>query len=391
MADGRSRALSESAIVRRAREVAELVRASRAEIDASGRMPDAVVEAMHEAGLFRMAVPASVGGEEVHPLEYSRVVEEIARADGSAAWCVMQGSASGTIAAYLEPDAAREVFGEPRTVFAAGTPTPALGRADAVAGGYRVNGRWAFASGCRHCNWVVARCAVYDGDQRREDLGPWVNLLVPMADARIEESWDVRGLRATGSDTYVVEDAFVPDRFMASFARKPREPGRLYRVGDLQLAHLSMASAALAMARDCLDEFAALASHKRVNWTAASIGASGVAQVEIARATATADAALALRDQTAHAMWEAAGETGRATPEQRARFRLAILHGVDVGVEVVDTVYRLSGTTGIFAGHPIQRHFQDVNVLSQQIVGRWSYYETIGKALLGQEFDPGWL
>ncbi len=368
-----------------------MVRASRAEIDAEGRLPEAVLEAIHGAGLFRMAIPASVGGGEVHPLEYSRVVEEVARADGSAAWCVMQGAISGTLAAYMDADAAREVFSDPRTVFAAGTPTPALGRADAVPGGYRVTGRWAFASGCRHCNWVVGRCAVYDGEQRREDLGPWVNLLVPMADARIEDSWDVRGMRATGSDTYVVEDAFVPEQFMVSFAQKPREPGRLYRIGDLQLAHLSMASAALGVARDCLDEFASLAAHKRVTWTGAPIAASGATQVEIARATAKANAALALRDQTAHAMWDAAGNEGRATPEQRARFRLAILHGVDVGVEAVDTVYRLSGTTGIFAGHPIQRHFQDVNVLSQQIVGRWSYYETIGKALLGQEFDAGWL
>jgi alkylation response protein AidB-like acyl-CoA dehydrogenase len=212
-----------------------------------------------------------------------------------------------------------------------------------------------------------------------------------MKDARIEDSWDVRGLRATSSDTYVIDDVFVPERFMVSFARKPRDPGRLYRVGDLQLAHLSMASAALGMARDCLDEFAALAASKRVGWTAASVAQSGATQVEIARATAKVDAALALRDQTAHAMWEAATEAGRATAGQRARFRLAILHGVDVGVEAVDTVYRLSGTTGIFAGNPIQRHFQDVNVLSQQIVGRWSYYETIGKALLGQEFDTGWL
>ncbi|MEX1104165.1 MAG: acyl-CoA dehydrogenase family protein, partial [Dehalococcoidia bacterium] len=324
-------------------------------------------------------------------LEYSRVVEEIARADGSAAWCVMQGSISGTLAAYMDGAAAEEVFGDTRTVFTAGTPTPQMGRADAVPGGYRVSGRWAFASGCRHANWVVARCHVYENDRRREDLGPWVNLLMPMTDARIEDSWNVRGMRATGSDTYVVEDVFVPERFMVSFAVKPREAGRLYRVGDLQLAHLSMASAALGMARDCFDEFAALAANKRLGWTAASVAHSGVTQVEIARATAKVDAALALRDQTAHALWEAAEPKGRATPESRARARLAIIHGVDTGVEAVDTVYRLSGTTGIVAGHPIQRHFQDVNVLSQQIVGRLSYYETIGKALLGLEFDAGWL
>jgi alkylation response protein AidB-like acyl-CoA dehydrogenase len=377
-------------IVQRTREVADLVRSCRGEIDRLGRLPAEVVEALHGAGLFRMAVPASIGGYEVHPLEYSRVVEEIARADASTAWCVMQGSISGTLAAYMDAAAAEEVFGDPRTVFAAGTPAP-LGRADSVQGGYRVSGRWTFASGCRHANWVVARCAVYDGETRREDLGPWVNLLVPMSDARIEDSWDVRGMRATGSDTYVVEDAFVPERFLVSFARKPREPGLLYRVGDLPLAHLSMASAALGMARDCLEEFRALAAGKRVNWTGASIAEAGVTQVEIARAAAKVDAALALRDQTAHAMWAAAAEPGRATPEQRARTRLAILHGIDIGVEVVDTVYRLSGTTAIFAGHPIQRHFQDVNVLSQQIVGRWSYYETIGKSLLGIPFETGWL
>src|SRR5688572_14601219 len=213
-------AMPDTPIVTRAREVAAVVRESRGEIDALGRLPQRVLDAIHGAGLFRMAIPASLVGGEVHPLEYSRVVEEVARADGSTAWCVMQGAISGTLAAYMDPAAAAEVFGDPTTVFAAGTPAP-MGRADAVEGGYRVSGRWTFGSGCRHATWVVARCAVYDGDQRREDLGPWVNQLVPIADARIEDSWDVRGMRATGSDTYVVEDAFVPERLLVSFARKP--------------------------------------------------------------------------------------------------------------------------------------------------------------------------
>lgn len=382
---------ADSPIVQRAREVAALVRDARKDIDQLGRLPDAVLEAIIGAQLFRMAVPASIGGGEVDVFDYSRVVEEIAKADASTAWCVMQAAISGTLAANMEREAAREVFGDPRIAVAAGTPTPTMGRAEAMAGGYRVSGRFAFASGCRHSTWMVARCHVYENGERRESRGPWVNLLVPADETRIEGSWDVAGMRATSSDTYAIEDAFVPERFAVEFSREKRQPGPLYRVGDLALAHLSMASAALGMAQDCLSEFAALAAGKRVAWTGTPLAELGGTQVDIARVTAQVDAALALRDQAAGKLWAAAVSNTPPSPDFQARMRLAIIHGVDVGVEAVNTIYRLSGTTGIFAGHPIQRHFQDVNVLSQQIVGRWSYYETVGKSLLGQEFDAGWL
>jgi alkylation response protein AidB-like acyl-CoA dehydrogenase len=377
----------------RARELVGSIRAAREEIDALGRLPDGVVAAIRDAGLFRMAVPASIGGGEVDALEFALVAEEIGRADGSAAWCVVQGAISGTLAAYMEPGAAAEVFGAPDVVFAAGTPTPAMGRAQRVPGGYRVSGSYGFASGCRHATGVVARCHVYDEDGRQEPDGgaPWINFLVPIEEATLSATWDVRGLRGTSSDTYTVEDAFVPERFAVRFSQRPHEEGRLYRVGDLQLAHLAFASAGLGMAADALDELVALAGGKRVGWTSKSLAESAATQVEVARAAAKLDAARALRDQTAAAMWEAAASPGRATPLERARFRLAMLHAVDTSVEVVDTCYRLSGTSGIFAGSAIQRHFQDVNVLSQQILGRWSYYETVGRALLGLEFDTGWL
>lgn len=378
-----------SDVLHRARDVAARIRAARAEIDEQGILPAPVVAVMQDAGLFRLLVPASLGGEEVDALVYSLVTEEIGRADGSAAWCVMQGSAAGTLAALMSRAAAEEVFGDPRTVLAMAFPHKGMGRAEPVEGGYRVSGSFSFASGVRHSNWVVVRAYLWDGDHRRETPGGWLNFLVPIADAEIAPSWDVRGLRATSSDTYSVEAVFVPERFAVPFGRH-REPGRLYRLGDLGLAHLAMAGAALGMASDVLDEFVTLATGKFPGWTGTRLSEAATTQIEVARCTAQLDATRALRDATARSLWDAA-ESGPPPPEVKVRTRLAISHIIDTSVEVTNTLYRLSGTTAIVPGHPIQRHFQDINVLSQQIVGRRSYYETVGKALLGLEYETAWI
>src|SRR6201987_1959333 len=137
--------------LQRARDFAPDLAAAAAEIERQRELPESVVAAMVERGFFRMLLPRSVGGAELLPAPYARVAEEIAKGDASAAWSLNQGAGCSMTAAYLEPEAAREIFGGPRGILAWG---PGPGKAQRVKGGYRVTATWSFASGSHSATWL---------------------------------------------------------------------------------------------------------------------------------------------------------------------------------------------------------------------------------------------
>src|ERR1700757_4091239 len=146
--------LSRAEPVMRARELAPAIAESAEEIERARRMPEPLLGKLYKSRLFRMLYPRSVGGDEVEPAIYIEAVGELARADGSVGWCASIANSTGLFAPYLEPEAARTVFGPPRATCAWGPPNECRGIA--VRGGYRVSGRWDFASGCRHASWMGA-------------------------------------------------------------------------------------------------------------------------------------------------------------------------------------------------------------------------------------------
>jgi len=170
--------------------------------------------------------------EETDLLTFARIIEEIARADGSTAWCLVQASGCSLVSAFLEPAVASEIFGpRARGILAWG---PGRGRAIAVDGGYRLTGQWSFASGCHHATWLggIATIVESDGTPRRDERGAAEirTLLFPKDRARFEDVWQVSGLRGTGSDTFAVSELFVPEAFNVrrDDPGERREPGRLY-------------------------------------------------------------------------------------------------------------------------------------------------------------------
>ena len=182
-----------------------------------------------------MLLPRSLGGAELDPLTYVQVLEEIAKADPSTAWSLGQNSGCSMSAPYLDPAVAREIFGPPRGILAWGPELPGAGRGVAVEGGIRVTGRWGFATGSRHATWLGAHVPVFepDGTPRLNPNGrPFVRtVLFPKTSAEIIDNWQVIGLRGTGSDSYRLDDLFVPQRYTASRDNEAerREPGLLYR------------------------------------------------------------------------------------------------------------------------------------------------------------------
>jgi len=192
---------SRAAPVRRARDLAPAICATADEIERAKRITEPLLEELHAARLFRMLYPRSVGGDEVEPATYIEAVGELARADGSVGWCVSIANSIGLFAPYLDLEAARTVFGDERATRAWGPPNDCRGIA--VPGGYRVTGRWDFASGCRHATWMGAHGTVVepDGSLRLNDAGrPTIRTwLFPLEQARLLDNWDPIGLRGTAS------------------------------------------------------------------------------------------------------------------------------------------------------------------------------------------------
>lgn len=247
-----------------------LIRQYADEAESTHQLSPAVVRALAEAGLFRMCVPRALGGLEIAPLTFYRVVEAVARLDGSTGWCAFIGGAGGLVGAYLANQTAEVMFGRDPLAIMAGSVAPA-GRATVAAGGYLVSGRWPYASGCQHCTWLFGFCQVFDGSQPRfTSTGvPEIRVVsIPAAQATIlEDTWEVSGLVGTGSHDFTVEQVFVPDaytwRFGPGMPRGPHYQGPLYQFPLVGLFRLPVSAVALGIAQGAVEACLALAPAKR--------------------------------------------------------------------------------------------------------------------------------
>jgi indole-3-acetate monooxygenase len=378
--------VSRSDPLTRARELAPAVAAAADETERIRRIPEPLVDELHAARLFRMLYPRSVGGDEVAPATYIDAVGELARADGSVGWCVSIANSIGLFAPYLDLDAARIVFGDMRATCAWGPPNDCRGIA--VPGGYRVTGRWDFASGCRHATWMGAHGTVVepDGSWRLNDAGrPTVRTwLFPVEQAVLLNNWDPIGLRGTASESYMVEDLFVPEEFTGTREDPSlrREPGALYAFPQQTLYSVGIASVALGIARGMLDAFVELALRKTPRGTG-RLADNSVIQAKVARAEARLGAASIYLLETVSEIYRRAGPTAPIDVMDRARARLAGSHAISSAVAVADYTYKAAGVDAIFPGSPFERRFRDIHTLSQQIQSRDAHYEAVGQVLLG--------
>jgi alkylation response protein AidB-like acyl-CoA dehydrogenase len=371
----------------RARDLAETIATAADEIEPLRRLPKALVDRLHEARLFRMLYPHSVGGDEVEPGLYVLAVEELARADGSVGWCVSIANSTGLFAPYLSLDAARRVFGDPRATCAWGPPNDCQGVA--VPGGYRITGRWDFASGCRHASRMGAHGAVVepDGSLRLNRFGrPTIRTwLFPAEQATLLDNWNPIGLRGTASESYSVKDLFVPEELTGTREDPTlrREPSKLYAFPQQTLYSVGIASVALGIARGMLDAFIELAQRKTPRGTG-RLADNAVIHAEIARSEAKIGAARAYLVDTVREIYDRADDRAPIDVPARARARLAGSHAITSAASVADWTYKAAGVDAIFPGSPFERRFRDIHTVTQQIQSRDAHYETVGQVLLGQ-------
>jgi indole-3-acetate monooxygenase len=379
-------------VIARAHAVQAAVAAASDEIEHDRRLPPALLDRLHEAELFRLLLPRSSNGIETDPVTFFHVMETIAKADASTAWCLSQAGGCAMSAAYLDLPVAQAIFGnDPRAVLAWG-PGPRV-KAIECEGGYRVTGVWAFASGGRHATWLGAHCPIFkdDGAPRLDETGVQQErtMLVRSEDVEWTDIWNTVGLRGTASDQFALTDVFVrtDHSITREFDRECRESGPLYRMSNHTCYQVGFAGVACGIARGALDCFVDMAKNKIIRGGKRPISENAVVQSGLAQAEVNLRAARAYVLQSMAEIWQDLCAGATITVAQRITVRMAATNAILKSREAVDFAYHTAGATSIFDNHPLERRFRDMHTVTQQLQGRMSHFETVGAWMLGADAD----
>jgi len=371
-------------LVERARALAPLITSEADEIERTRRLTGPVVSALVENGLYRALLPKSFGGSEAPLGIFMQMQEEIAKADASTAWCLGQCGVCAMTAAYLEADAANEIFNVAPGILAWGAIAHEV---QVVPGGYKASARWDFASGSRQASWLGAHVRVVEADgkpRRKADGSPEIRtILFPVTSATMYDVWDVIGLRGTGTDSYSVEDLFIPEKF-AALRDDPsalREKGPLYQLTTNMVFSMGFAATSLGVARATLDAATEL-SRKKLPQGLSAMRDNNAVQGLIGRTEGNLRAARAYLYATAAEVWADLAHGEALTEAHRIAIRLAATWTIHQATAVVDTAYHMAGATAVFSANKFERRFRDMHAIAQQIQARDTHYEDAGKVIL---------
>lgn len=379
--------MSANAFAKKIQELLPDIRARREEIERGRRLPIDVVGRLADTGTFRLAIPRALGGDELDPLDQIRVIETISAADGSTGWCAMIALGNGVFAGYMPERGAKEVFADPSLPTAASIAPS--GAAVPVDGGFRVGGRWRFASGIDHAGWVLGGCVVMEGGApRMTPAGPEItHVFMPVSDVQIHDTWYASGLCGTGSQDFEAADVFVPEqRVVSVFDPALHRPEPLFQIPVLPLFGAHAAAAGLGIARAALDELSALAIEKTPSFSTARMADKPVTQVELARAEAMLGGARAFLFDSLDDLWQTVVAGREPTKRQHATCRLAAVHASEAGALVARTASVLAGGTSIYASSSLQRHARDADAVTHHVTQSPQLWEECGRVLLG--LDP---
>ena len=361
--------------------LAPALRAASGEIERDRSLTEPMVQAMVEAGLYRMLLPRALGGGELDPLAYFDVVESLAQVESAAAWSVLISTSTMTLTVRgLQDDVLRTMFTTPRRTIMAGSGPP-KGRATKVEGGYRLTGSWTQGSNVLLAGWVHVGCHYYENDQPI-----YLRCVVQASDVTPIDTWDTTGMRGTGSHDFAITDAFVPES-RVHLGEKSHRPEPLYQfVGWTHVAH---AAIALGIARAAISEFITFAGGKRATWHASEgqLATRTTIQAKVAQAEALVGSGRAYVREATRDMWETVSRGETPSPDQRAIYRLAIAQANANAIQAVDLMYSVGGATSIYAASRLDRCLRDVHTAAAHVWVAPDTYELAGRVLLG--LDPG--
>ena len=374
------------------RDVRALVVGRDEEIERAGRLPDDIVEAMRGARLFSMLVEERLGGLGLDMPTALRVVEDLATLSASVAWVLAVGAGAAYWAtALVDDEVAARIHPTASPSVITSTPGPE-GRAIKEAGGWRVTGRWAFASGSAHSDWVAVGCRLADADGPligEDGIARFCSFLIPADQVHIEDTWHVTGLRGTASNHLSIraeDDIVVHESMSFNHLRDPpRRPGQRYAYTGL--AHSMIPAVSVGIARGAVEDAEAICGAKKDRYGGPSMAVNPYVQSSLGQAAAKADAAGCLLHSAIDEAWEAA-ERGRPDDAIRARVRAACTFAVEAGGEATAHARNAVGSTGIYETCPIEQRFRDATTAATHIAHRPSTYTDAGALRLGTYGSP---
>ena len=384
-------------LVREAAALQPLLREYREEIEREQRLSPEVVERLHAAGFYRMVIPRALGGLQVDPLTYTRAVELLAEGAGSVGWNIANNGIGQLVTLGLPDEGVHEIYADGATVIA-GTAVQGGGQAVPVEGGYRVNGHWTFGSGCRESTWMLASFQILDDGQprRRPDGGSlyWRGVF-PRDEAQvIDGSWDVAGLRGTGSFDWTVKDVFLPERRTMPHVGVPvdnqwsRWPGITYALPSQAWIGPHHSSVITGIARAGIEALIKLAGEKTPRGRSGMLCENPQVQEAIGRADAILNAGRNYRSAMIAELWRTIAAGDETMLEQRARCRLASTYAADSAREAMDLMYRWGGSTSFKRQSRLAECWRDLHVVGQTVTVGPEWYPIGGRALLGMETGP---
>jgi alkylation response protein AidB-like acyl-CoA dehydrogenase len=384
-------------VVQAAAALRSVISGYREELERAQRLPKALVEQFHAAGFYRLVRPRELGGLQADPLTYLRVVELLAEGAGSVGWNLCNNNIAQLVTLGLPNEGIQEIFGHRGDVAIAGTAVQGGGRAVPVAGGYRVTGRWPFGTGCQESGWMLGSFQILDGDRpRRSPDGAsvyWRGVFLRSEAQIVEGSWDVSGLRATGSFDWTVDDVFLPERRTMVHAGVPLDnqwnhwPGISYALPAQAWVGPHHSAVITGIARAGIDALIELAGEKTPRGRTGRLCENPQVQDAVGRADAMLNAGRAYRTAMITELWNTVAAGEETTLEQRARCRLAATYAADGAREAMDLMYRHGGSTSYRRESRLSECWRDLQVVGQAVTLMPEWYPMGGRVFLNM--DPG--
>jgi indole-3-acetate monooxygenase len=375
----------DASLIDAAREIAPIIREHNEEAERERRLSQPVLKALRETGLLRMSTPRSLGGLETDPVTRALVVEEIGRHDSAAAWTLENPLDWAFFCARLPDEGVEEIYSGGADILIAAQFGRPL-KATSTDGGYRISGRAPFVSNCYDADWISSTVLV-DVDEPAGDEPEMRMVYFPSEECEIIDTWDVMGMRGTGSNDISVTDVYVPQS--RTFPMVPDyEPGShyrgpLYRLPLVGEAASGIPTPMLGVARRALDEVTELTRTK------APVGSSGLlkerasAQVQLGRAEAILRSGRLLLLDTLSDAWRRCVDGETHSLEQKAHLLLAMTHAMSSAVQAVELSCSIAGTTAFRATNPLERCFRDVQTMRHHVFASEQRYGTFGQVCLG--------
>lgn len=343
-------------------------------------LPKSLVAKLKSGQYFTLLLPENLGGRQMQFPEYVRLVQEIANADGSTAWCVNQGSVLSTLARLLSVEAAAQIWHDPSVTLANGPPV--TGESIANDAGYCLTGTWSFSSGINHADWLLGAAPVKENDGTKDFLWHFF----PKQAAEVRDNWQVNGLKATGSYEFSVTNLNIPKDYAIRVEIRQNDPA-LYQIPMNLLFACGFAAVALGVSRAALDFATKKLQRKIKRFDKKIMSENLLTQDTVGRSEALWLAADAYLRQQVESAWHSVNRYGHCSMEDKINMRLAATHVIRQSKEVTDLAYDLCSADSIFENQEIQKRFQDMHVITQHLQGRPEIYSLVGRHYLGMPAD----